>query len=264
MRNLSAPAFVLDVVDLHERDRIVGFLTTEWGKKRGVARGARSKYSRFAGQLQPLAKVQVSWFEKEGRDLVRIGDVSLLRPSTALHDDLEGILLGSCLVEHMMEFAQENEASEHLFRLLDTTLEALDGGVDRGLAARYYEIWVLRLAGVFPPPRECPLCGRDLAVGAALIEDDGALVCRPCAGPGRSPVSPRVVELLRRSARENLAGLAERPPSAADLAATEKVAGRVRRSFLQHELRSYRILRETLAGLPPAAPPPSTPGGGSG
>ncbi len=255
MRNLSAPAFVLDVVDLHERDRIVSFLTAEWGKKRGVARGARAKYSRFAGQLQPLAKVQVSWFEKEGRDLVRLNDVSLLRPSVALQTDLEGILLGCCLAEHMMEFAQENEASDPFFRLLDTTLQAIAEGVDRDLAARYYEIWVLRLAGIFPPPRECPLCGRDLAAGATLVEDDAALVCRECAGPGRAQVSPRLVELLRRSAREKLARLAEQPPTQEDLAATEKLCTRVRRSFLQHELKSYRVMRETLAGLPAAGDP---------
>jgi len=253
MRNLSASAFVLDVVDLHERDRIVSFLTAEWGKKRGVARSARAKYSRFAGQLQPLAMVQVHWFEKDGSDLARIGDVSLLRPSVALQADLEGILLGSYLAEHMMEFAQENEASHHLFRLLDTTLQAIAGGVDRELAARYYEIWVLRLAGVFPPPRECPLCGRDLAAGAVLVEDDTALVCRECAGPGRSLLPPRLVELLRRSARENLARLAEAPPSGEDLAAAEKLCARVRRSFLQYELKSYRVMRETLARLPAVA-----------
>ena len=40
---------------LHDRDRIVTFLTREYGKKRGVARGARVKHSRFGGQLQPLA-----------------------------------------------------------------------------------------------------------------------------------------------------------------------------------------------------------------
>ena len=47
----SAEAILLDVVDLHDRDRIVTFLTRERGKLRGVARGARRKYSRFAGQL---------------------------------------------------------------------------------------------------------------------------------------------------------------------------------------------------------------------
>ena len=65
MRSLSAEALLLDVFDLQERDRIVSFLTAQWGKKRGVARGARAKYSRFSGQLQPLAKIAV-WDSRVG------------------------------------------------------------------------------------------------------------------------------------------------------------------------------------------------------
>ena len=62
----SAEALLLDAFDLQDGDRIVTFLTRDRGKVRGVAKGAKRKYSRFAGQLQPLAKVKVTWFEKEG------------------------------------------------------------------------------------------------------------------------------------------------------------------------------------------------------
>ena len=197
---LSAKALILDVFNLQERDRIVAFLTAEHGAKRGVARGSRTKYSRFAGQLQPLAKVAVSWFEKDGRDLVRITDVALIRPAAALQEDLEGILLGSYLAEHMKEFAQEGEPSEKLFRLLDSTLEALLAGVDRNLAARYYEVWMLRLCGIFPVPRECPLCGRPYGGRAVLMESEAALVCRRCGADGRHVViGGAELEFLERS-----------------------------------------------------------------
>lgn len=256
MRKLSAPALVLDVFDLKERDRIVTFLTAKWGKKRGVARGARAKYSRFAGQLQPLAKVAVGWFEKDKSDLVRIDSVELLRPAARLQTDLEGILLGGYLAGHMMEMAQENEASEPLFRLLDSTVEALIAGVDRELAARYYEVWMLRLAGVFPPPRTCPLCNRDLEAGATLDAEEGMMVCRPCGSKSagkRSAVSPAVITFLRRTSGENLASMAAQATASPVLGEVEALAGRVRRHFLQHELRSYRVMKQTLAGLPPMA-----------
>ncbi len=263
MRSLSAEALLLDVFDLQERDRIVSFLTARWGKKRGVARGARAKYSRFAGQLQPLAKISVNWFEKEGRDLVRISEVELVRPASALHGDLEGILLGSYLAEHMMEFAQENEESETSFRLLDSTLEALLAGCDRGLAARYFEVWVLRLSGIFPPPRECPLCDRPIEDRAALLEAEGAVVCHRCgrrASGGdtghrsrRRQIGPGELDFLRRSARENLPRMAERPPAARDLDKVEALCALIRRQFLQSELKSYRVMKRTLASLPTEA-----------
>ncbi len=257
MRRLSAEALLLDVFDLHERDRIVSFLTARWGKKRGVARGARAKYSRFAGQLQPLAKISVDWFEKENRDLVRISEVELVRPASALQDDLEGILLGSYLAEHMMQFAQENEESETSFRLLDTTLEALLAGCDRGLAARYFEVWVLRLNGIFPSPRECPLCGRPIADRAALLETEAMVVCHRCVSGAQGTPASRLrrigageLDFLRRSARENLPRMAERPPAPRDLDKVEALCALIRRQFLQSELKSYRVMKRTLASLP--------------
>ncbi len=257
MRRLSADALLLDVFDLQERDRIISFLTADWGKKRGVARGARAKYSRFAGQLQPLAKISVNWFEKEGRDLVRIADVELVRPASALQSDLEGILLGSYLAEHMMEFAQENEESRTSFRLLDSTLEALLGGCDRRLAARYFEVWVLRLNGIFPAPWECPLCGRRITDQAALLEAEAAIICHRCARSAhtegssrRRQIGPGELDFLRRSARENLDHMAERPPAVRDLERIEALCALIRRQFLQSELKSYRVMKRTLASLP--------------
>ncbi len=250
MQFLSAEALLLDVVDLHEYDRVVTFLTREWGKQRGVARGARRKYSRFGGQLQPLAKVRITWVEKAGRELAQINAVELERSARRLQQDLEGILLGGYLADHLVEFAQENEASDHLYRLLDSTLEALLSGIDRELAARYFEAWVLRLAGVFPPPLDCPVCGRQLAAGAAIEPRGEGLLCRGCAGPEALPVTAPTVTFLRRIGREGLSAVAGRPPAPAVLREVEAVCGRVRRGFLQHELKSYRVMKEALAGAP--------------
>jgi DNA repair protein RecO (recombination protein O) len=248
MRLLDDEALLLEVADLQEGDRVVSFLTRHHGRKRGAARGARRRYSRFAGQLQPLAKVHVSWFEREDRDLVRVRGVEMLRPAHRLADDLEGILLGCYLAEHALVFAPENEGNELLFRLLDSTIEALLAGVDRGLAARYFEQWVLRLAGVFPPPRECPLCGGDLAAGALLPRGGDALLCRRCAdGSAGIALDPEAIAFLLRTHREALAALAAAAPSTAVLARVEQVCGEVRRGFLQHELKSYEVMQRTLA-----------------
>lgn len=250
MRRLISEALLLDVVDLHDRDRIVTLLTPGYGKKRGVARGARRKYSRFAGQLQLLARVNVDWFERDGRDLVRVQDVQVLETAKHLHGDLEGILLASYLAEHMVVFAQENEASESLYRLLATTLEALRRGSDRDLAVRYYEIWVLRLQGIFPPPRECPSCGRSLEGEAVLPPSSEGLVCRDCAGGGRR-VGRGALELLRRTARESLPAVGAAPPPSQVLREVEALCATIRRSFLDHELRSYEVMQRTLQEVGP-------------
>jgi DNA repair protein RecO (recombination protein O) len=240
----------LDVRDLHDRDRIVVFLTREHGKKSGVARGSRTRHSRFAGQLQPLGKVQVTWFAKEGSDLVRISSVELVRPVHRLQEDLEGILLCTYLADHMLEFAQEDEGSDLLYRLLDSTLEALLEGVDRDLAARYFESWVLRLGGIFPPPDACPQCGRSLAERAVLPPQGETLLCSSCGGAGQGiVVGGETLDFLRHIGRWSLTQANRAMPKAATLRQVEELCARVRRHFLQRELRSYEVIQRTRAAL---------------
>lgn len=246
----TAEALILDVRDLHDRDRIVTFLTREHGKRSGVAKGARVKHSRFGGQLQPLAKVQVTWFERDGRDLVRVSSVELIRAAQSLQSDLEGLLLGSYLADHLLEFAQEGEASDHLYRLLDSTLQALAGGVDRDLATRYFEAWVLRIAGVFPAPHVCPSCGRPFPPEGAMLPRSGeTILCLDCGGPSGFAVAPESLEFLCRIGREALPATAGRPPGPGVLRQVEAVCMQVRRAFLQRELRSYDVIQTTLARL---------------
>ncbi|MEM7050052.1 MAG: DNA repair protein RecO [Acidobacteriota bacterium] len=238
-------ALLLEVIDLQDSDRIVAFLSRQHGQKRGVAKGARRPHSRFAGQLQPLAKARIDWREKEGRDLVRISDVDVLRP-VDLSGDLEGLLVGSYLADHLLEFVQENEPGDLWFRLLDSTVEALLDGVDRDLAARYFETWVLRLSGIFPEPRECPQCGRGLASEGVVLPPDGdSFVCRRCSDRGLR-IAPEVLEFVIRSGRRALGALAKEPPSRDTLRLVEQICAQIRRQFLQRELRSYEVIQQTL------------------
>jgi DNA repair protein RecO (recombination protein O) len=250
-------ALILDAVDLQERDRIVTFLTRERGLKRGVASGARRKYSRFAGQLQPLAKARVTAFEKPGRDLVRLSSVEVMRSAGGLQVDLEGILFSSYLAEHLTVFAQEGEDSEHLFRLLDSTAEALLAGVEREAAVRYFEIWVLRLSGIFPSLDECAGCGRPLGTAGGseaggescrLDAAAQAFTCDSCGvAAGALQVPGAALEWLRRTRHSSAREIAAAVTPAGVLGIVEEIAARMRRSFLQRELRSYSVMKRTLA-----------------
>ena len=247
MRRLSAEARLLDVVDLHDSDRIVTFLSPDWGKKRGVAKGAKRKFSRFGGQLQLLSKAVVGWFEKEHTELVRIESVELVEAPGELFEDLEGILIGSYMAEHLREFTQENEDSRLYCRLLESTLQAMAEGVPRNLALRYFETWVLRLAGIFAPPDECAYCGKPISdEGATLSSLGEGMSCEDCVprGSGVLTLGAGSVAFLRHSAATPLSRLS--PPSPTVLDEIERVCRRVRRGFLDHELRSYDVMKSTL------------------
>lgn len=244
----SAEAVLLDVVNLHEADQIVTFLTAENGKKRGVVRGARRKHSRFAGQLQLLSRVRVDWFESGRSDLGRISGIELLRPAAALQGDLEGILLSCYLADQLNEFVQDNEDSRLPYRLINSTVDELLAGGDRNLAARYFEVWLLRLSGIFPQLDACSECGEPYdARGAVLPRGYETLVCQRCGSRGLE-IPAEVLEALLTIRTSSLVDLRSAGFSKAVLDKVERLCAGIRRYFLQSELKSYKVMRETLAG----------------
>ncbi len=76
------------------------------------------------------------------------------------------------------------------------------------------------------------------------------MTCETCASgrPGSRRVSPEAVEFLLRIGKEDLASLEEHRPTEKALDEVETVCRQVRRVFLQHELKSYGVIRDTLSG----------------
>jgi len=241
-------ALVLRTYKLAEADRIVVFLTRDRGKKRGVANGARRARSRFAAALEPLTRVGVGYYEREQRELVRISYAETLRSPLAA-SRADALAHVEYFAELLDEWAQEGDPNERLYRLGATTLEALAEGVPTGALARYFEYWLLRLQGVYPPHLACRAClGRldERAGGAWLRAGADAFFCEACAGDAAASGGIRIsADSLRAlgawgrtgpSALEGLAPRVERELEAAHRALLAR--------HLEKDLRSSRVLRD--------------------
>src|SRR5215212_10150461 len=148
----TSEALILRTYKLGEVDRIVVFLTRDRGKKRGVAKGARRARSRFIGALEPMTRAGVAYYEREGRDLVRINYVELTRsPLSAASGDALGHV--GYFAELIDEWAPEAHADERLYRLGASMTDAVAAGAPVEPLARYFEYWLLRLQGVYPESR---------------------------------------------------------------------------------------------------------------
>jgi DNA repair protein RecO (recombination protein O) len=245
-------ALILRTYKLGEADRIVVFLTCDRGKKRGVANGARRPRSPFAGALEPLTRVGVTYYEREQRDLVRLSYAeSQCSPLLASRPDALSHV--GYFAELIDEWAQEGDPNERLYRLGTSTLEALAAGVPTAPVARYFEYWLLRLQGVYPPHVACHRCGvalDDEPRGAYLEPGGHVFTCHACApGSGREDragmaLSPAALSFLGAAGR-----MAPRRLGAVPLAARvdrelEAVHRALMRLHLEKELRSTRVLRD--------------------
>jgi len=244
-------ALILRTYKLGEADRIVVFLTRDRGKKRGVANGARRPRSKFAGALEPLTRVGVTYYEREQRDLVRLSYAEAqCSPLMARRPD--ALTHVGYFAELMDEWAQEGDPNERLFRLGASTLDALAAGVPTQPLARYFEYWLLRLQGVYPPHVACHTCGTALdgePQGACLEPGAHVFTCRGCSGRGgRSEpgvtLSPGALAFLAAAQSTPPQDLAAVPLGGRVDAELEAVHRALMRLHLEKELRSTRVLRE--------------------
>lgn len=244
MRLHTSDSFILGTHALRETDRIVSFLTRETGKKRGVARGARRPKSAFSGALEPMTEVRVVYYEKEGRELVSINAADPIRPSFALSKDLDKALLLSTLAESLETFVSESDPAEPFYRLARHAMDALFSGARAAPVAAYFDVWILKLSGLFPAPRECAGCGRPLEASEPLLFDARrpGFVGAEC----RQGEALRLTPDARRTLTAFLSGPLDPLAEPAGLAEISQVARLARRHFLGHELKSQRVLAEVL------------------
>jgi DNA repair protein RecO (recombination protein O) len=247
----SADALILRTYKLGEADRIVVFLTRDRGKKRGVAKGARRLRSKFVGGLEPLTQVRVAYFEKERRELVSMNySEPSCSPLSAVDPDALGY--SEYFAELLDEWAQEADPDERLYRLGAGMVEALAAGVAVEPLARYFEYWLLRLQGVYPPHLSCQQCGARLGEtgedSAALIPGGRGFTCGRCAPRGSGlHLSSDALVFLSRVRRINPLRIGELEATPVVLQEIESVHRALIAAHLEKEPKSIRVLKSMRA-----------------
>lgn len=241
-------AIVLKATDFGESDRIVHFFTRDFGRLRGIAKGAKRSLKRFVGSLEPLSCIDLRFFEKKTSDLVRVESAALRHQFPGIRADLDKVSEASLLSEIVATATGEREAHRTLF---DTLLRAL-ALIDRlpagqsGIAGvgRLLEIRILSLLGFEPQLLACLQCRKGLEDIArpAFSVLRGGLLCEGCAAgePQLVPIGPPTLKLLAQGVRADLEIL----PRFAWTPRANAEASRVLHPFAQAQLgRELRTLR---------------------
>ena len=248
MRLHRTEAIILHTLPARERDKLVVFITPDHGKLKGLAYGARGTRSRFGASLEPLAKVRIGYAEKEGDEVTRIESVDLVRSLFPAQQHLESSMAATYLAETIDTFAQPEDPSELLYRLLDRCSAALLDGAAAMPVIAYAEIWVLRLGGVFPSLKNCAQCHAPLDRPLRFDALAQGFVCSSCAGRDTVILPNEVADTLDLLFRLPVEQFAAAAPSREALFELRSLAGSIRRHFLGHELKSFDVLADVLRG----------------
>ncbi len=185
--------------DLGEADRILTLFTPDHGKLRATAKGIRKPRSRKAGHLELFTRTAL--LIHKGRDLDVITQAQLVDAHRPLREDLLRGAYAAYAVELLDRFTPERQEHRDMYDLLRRALTWIDRASDLGLAARFYELRLLGLAGFQPELRRCAVCGQPIVAEDQFysVHDGGAVgaKCGRQPRPGLVPVSQAALKYLR-------------------------------------------------------------------
>ncbi len=179
-------AIALTSLDYGESDRIVTFLTADFGKIRGIAKGARRSRRRFVNTLEPYCRSELVFSRSRREGLALLEDTRALDFYPAIRQDLERSLCASYLIELADLFTLDGRQGGFLYPLLHHFLDLLEEGVAAEALLRFFELRVLQQAGYEPVLHRCMACKAPLGPGGIyrFSVRDGGIRCPACCPEG--------------------------------------------------------------------------------
>lgn len=205
-RQFRTQAIVLSRRDFGESDRLLKLFTPDYGKISAVAKGARKPKSKVGGHIELFARSDV--LIHKGRSLDILVQAELIDPYLGLREDLRRAAYANYAAELLDRFtADEDVAQAELFALLHQSLRRIAEAADPRLAARFYELHLLDLAGFRPELMECVVTRQPLRPEAQFFSnDEGGVVSRSAAAQIGSKLAPLDFDTLKllRHLRRNV------------------------------------------------------------
>ena len=201
----SSPAIVLRSWAYGESDKIVSLLTRDFGKIRGIAKGAKRSRKRFLNVLEPFTLVQLRFHERPNSPLAFIHACDWVYVFRAITRTLAKIVHASYLVEITDELTRDGDESRSLFHHLRDGLRFLEEHEAAPEFLTAFELTLLRLVGYQPTLEHCQRCGDRPTPGHGqgngrwgFSPRDGGVLCRNCCGLRREavPLSPEALGIL--------------------------------------------------------------------
>ncbi len=196
-RLYRSEAIVLKRRDYGEADRLLTVFTPNHGKLVLLGKGVRKTQSRKAGHVELFTLSTLLIAKARTWDLVTQAET--IETYLPLRESLLRTSYGYYVAELLDGFTQEQDAHPAMWRLLRETLARLAASQEEmlALAARFYDLHLLALAGYQPQLFTCVACQAALEpVTNYFSIVDGGVLC-PKHGEGRVDAEPLPLPLFK-------------------------------------------------------------------
>ncbi len=241
-----ATGIVIQSFDYGESDKIVTFLTLEYGKIKGIAKGARRSRRRFSNSLDLFCHVRIHFFEKEDRSLMRIDQCDVVEFFPGFSQNIAKMSYGSYFVELVDAMVGERETNRGVFELLRAFLSTVNEVEPREEMLRIFEIRLLSLVGYRPHLHSCIRCARPLNQLDKIyfVPARGGIFCETCCPTNADffSLAMGTVKVLEKSTESDLSRVHRVRFSSGSLTESREILPRFIQHHLDRELKSLRFL----------------------
>lgn len=178
MAVVRAKGFVLRIRRFGEADLIVTVFTERWGKRTGIAKGARRYGSKLGGVFDLLNRVEIVFYEKDQLDLITQGD--LLGWFPKLKGDVNAVYMALSVANVLDRLLPLHQPEPDAYALLARFLEVLEVGYRPGQMRISATLKLAALLGYRPRFTRCVRCGGKEGP-FWFVSDQGGVLCSRCA-----------------------------------------------------------------------------------
>ena len=182
MNTHISPAIIMRIKEFGESDLLVTFFTSDRGRLKGVAKGARRSKRRFANCLDLFCLTSLEYELKRKGDLHFLHSGKLIDAFPGLRSDFSSLSLASYMVELTEILFPLRVADNKMFELLKNSFFEIDKGKKKVLLRIQFEARAMALGGYGIDFDKCCSCGRTYTgEGRAVFKrSKGGIACLKC------------------------------------------------------------------------------------
>jgi DNA repair protein RecO (recombination protein O) len=193
---------ILQVKPYGEADLIIDFFTPQWGRMRGIAKGAKKSKKRFVNCLEPLNWVRFTFFEKQNNSLVRIDQGELINPFQGIRKDYKKWGQAAYFCEMIKELFPVGDSNVSVFELIRESLQVLEQDKGDQEVFGIFQVRLLKIAGYALYLTSCLGCGKktEAILDPMFSLRRGGIFCNAClGGENGMRLSPGTIQCLRQT-----------------------------------------------------------------
>jgi DNA repair protein RecO (recombination protein O) len=204
METHISPSIIMRVREFGESDLLVHFFTSDKGRLKGIAKGARKSRKRFVNCLDILSLANIEYDLKRKGELHFIHSGKLIDAYPQLRYDFSVLSKASYMIELTEILFPLEMPDPRMFEILKIALAELVQKEKIPFILIAFEIMAMSLGGYGFNLEKCCVCGRSyLSQGVAAFKvEKGGIACMACqhisaASPQLSPITIRTIHSMQ-------------------------------------------------------------------